>query len=106
MIHLTAQTPICLATAPVDFRRGIDGLVALCQHQLQQQPRSGTLFVFINRSRTMIRLLAYEENGYWLMTKRLSQGRYRGWPKATEPVTAMQAKALRQLLWNVLDSTA
>ncbi|QEP41804.1 transposase [Ectothiorhodospiraceae bacterium BW-2] len=78
MIYLTEQTPVMIATAPADFRRGIDGFVALCQHQLGQQPRSGTVFAFINRSKTMIRLLVYENNGYWLMTKRLSKGKYRG----------------------------
>ncbi len=104
MIHLTATTPIRLALAPVDFRRGIDGFVALCQNDLHQEPRSGTLFVFINRTRTMVRLLAYEENGYWLMTKRLSHGTYQGWPRAGAPVTAFQAKALRQLLSNMLKS--
>ena len=60
MIHLTASTPILVATAPADFRKAIDGLVALCQHGLGQDPRSGTLYVFSNRARTMIRILAYE----------------------------------------------
>ena len=68
MIPLTATTPIVLASAPVDFRAGIDGMVALCQHHLHQNPRSGTLYVFINRRSTMIRILVYEHNGYWLMT--------------------------------------
>jgi transposase len=98
MIPLTANTPILLATAPVDFRRGIDGLAALCQHGLHQNPRSGTLYVFINRRATMMRILAYEHNGYWLMTKRLSQGRYRGWPRAGEPLSRLHAVQLRQLL--------
>lgn len=105
MIHLTATTPICIATAPVDFRRGIDGLAALCQ-QLQQNPRSGTLYAFINRSKTMIRLLVYESNGYWLMTKRLSRGKYHGWPKLDQPIRTCEAKQLRQLLSNLLESAA
>ncbi|WP_415860686.1 IS66 family insertion sequence element accessory protein TnpB, partial [Vibrio metschnikovii] len=46
MIHLTAESKILLATQPADFRCGIDGLAALCRHQLKQSPRSGTLFVF------------------------------------------------------------
>jgi transposase len=50
----------------------------------------------------MIRILGYEQNGYWLMTKRLSQGRYRGWPRAGEPIRALQAIALRQLLAGAL----
>lgn len=104
MIHLTASTPILIATEPANFRCGIDGFVARCQHTLGQNPRSGTLFVFTNRRRTMIRVLAYDANGYWLCTKRLSKGRYRGWPKSSEPINPLQAQQLRRLLSNVLDS--
>jgi transposase len=104
MIYLTATTPILIATAPTDFRAGIDGFVARCQHQLGQDPRSGTLYVFINRARTMVRILVYEQNGYWLMTKRLSKNRYRGWPKGPGPISALQAQQLRQLLTNMVDS--
>ena len=50
----------------------------------------------------MIRILVYEHNGYWLMTKRLSKGRYRGWPRAGEPISALQAVQLRQLLAGAL----
>ncbi len=67
MIQLTATTPIRLAREPADFRLGIDGLVARCRGS-QQEPRSGTLYVFINRRATMIRILAYDHNGYVLMT--------------------------------------
>ena len=111
MIHLTASTPILVATAPADFRKAIDGLVALCQHGLGQDPRSGTLYVFSNRARTMIRILAYEQTaegagrGYWLMTKRLSNGRFRGWPRGAEPLSALAAHRLRQLLNGMLDSS-
>lgn len=102
MIHLTASTPILLAREPVDFRAGIDGFVARCQYHLHQNPRSGTLYIFINRRATMIRILAYQDNGYWLMTKRLSSGRYRGWPRSTAPVSRLQAIELRRLLAGAL----
>ena len=100
MIQLSHQTSILLATQAADFRKGIDGLVYLCRQTFSADPRSGTCFVFINRARTMIRVLVYEGNGYWLMTKRLSQGRYQHWPRHDEPVTPLQAKHLRQLLHN------
>lgn len=102
MIHLTATTPIRLAREPADFRLGIDGLVARCQQHLQQDPRSGTLYVFINRRATMIRILAYDQNGYILMTKRLSKGHFRGWPRAGEAIGVLQAVQLRQLLAGAL----
>ena len=57
MIRMTASTPILLATQPADFRKGIDGFVALCTRELGQEVRSTTLFVFINRGKTMIRIL-------------------------------------------------
>ena len=98
MIPLTAQTRILVATQPADFRKGIDGFVALCREALQHNPRSGALFVFINRRRTMVRILAYEGNGYWLMTKRLSRGTYGGWPAGRESVSSVLATQLRQLI--------
>ncbi len=98
MILLTANTPILVATQPADFRCGIDGFVAICRRQLIQDPRSGTLFVFINRNKTMIRALSYDGSGFWLMTKRLSKGKFPHWPTAKEKVTTMQAKHLRALL--------
>lgn len=98
MIHLTSHSDILIATQPADFRQGIDGLAALCQQRLHCEPRSGTLFVFINRSKTMVRALAYENNGFWLMTKRLSKGKFSGWPTVNSVMTPMDAKHLRQLL--------
>jgi len=50
----------------------------------------------------MIRILVYQENGYWVMTKRLSSGRYQGWPRGGEPVSRLQAVQLRQLLAGAL----
>ena len=106
MIYLTAQTAIRVATERADFRKGIDGFVALCQHELQQNPRSGTLYVFLNRNATMVRILAYDFQGpgYWLMTKRLSKGRYRDWPRGESPLSPIAAHRLRKLLTGLVDS--
>ena len=76
MIQLTPQSKILLATEPIDFRKGIDGIAAICSNEFKKDPSSGTLFVFINRARTQVRVLFYDGTGYWLMSKRLSQGRY------------------------------
>ena len=99
MILLTHDTPILLGVAPADFRKGIDGFQGLCRTTLGQDPTSGTLYVFRNRAATMIRALVYHEGGFWLMTKRLSTGRFRGWPTAAgEPMSLSSAEALRALL--------
>jgi len=38
MIQITPQMRIFLAVEPVDFRKGIDGLAALCRQKLQCEP--------------------------------------------------------------------
>lgn len=98
MIQMNANTHIILAIQPADFRKGIDGFVSLCQHHYAQNPRSGSVFAFINRSRTMIRLLSYDGSGYWLMTKRLSNNKFIGWPTGQSALSMIAAKHLSQLL--------
>ena len=98
MIPITATTSILVATHPVDFRCQIDGLAAHCQQVLKTDPRCGTLFIFRNKARTMIRVLVYDHNGYWVMTKRLSQGTFQGWPSNQQPLSRLAAAALMRLL--------
>ena len=107
MIHLTHETVIQLALQPLDFRKGIDGVVAVCRDQLAQDPRSGQLFVFFNRSRTMLRVLVYEGNGFWLMSKRLSKGRFPRLNVKAAPSLLRQiaSRELRQLLSGYLPTT-
>jgi transposase len=80
MMSVSAQTRVLVCVAPVDFRKGIDGLARICREALRTDPLSGALFVFRNRRRTAIKLLAYDGQGFWLCMKRLSEGRFRYWP--------------------------
>lgn len=99
MLYLTQETQILLAVEPVNFRKQTDGLIALCEQLLLTNPRSGQLFVFINRACTMIRILYYEDGGYWLATKRLSRGRYTLWPNKKGIVShSLLASDLTKLL--------
>jgi transposase len=100
MLQLSPQTRILLATEPVDFRKGIDGLAALCRRVLLEQPLSGTVFVFRNRASTTLKILAYDGQGFWLCTKRLSHGRFTWWPTVQDPSARLAARELLILLWN------
>lgn len=81
MIAVTAQTRVFLCVAAVDFRKGIDGLARVCREVLSADPFSGAMFVFRNRRGTAIKILAYDGQGFWLCQKRLSEGRFRHWPR-------------------------
>jgi transposase len=99
MIQITPQMRILVAVEPADFRCGIDGLARLCKARLQEDPFSGALFVFRNRKGTAVKALAYDGQGFWLLYKRLSTGRFRFWPsQAGEAVTALAAHELQVLL--------
>ena len=101
MIQITPHMRILLAVEPVDFRKGIDGLAALCRQQLKADPMAGALFVFTNKGRKSLRLLTYDGQGMWLCQKRLSQGRFRWWPQSRDqPVYALDPHQLQLLLWN------
>jgi transposase len=102
MVQLTPQSRIFLATQPVDFRKGIDGLAAVCRQVLHEQPLSGAVFVFRNRSATALKLLFYDGQGYWLCTKRLSQGHFQWWPRTEGERIPLSARELLVLLWNGL----
>lgn len=81
MFQLSPQMRILVAVEPVDGRKGIDGLAALCKQRLAEDPFSGCIFIFRTRSGASIRLLAYDGQGFWMAQKRLSQGRFRIWPE-------------------------
>lgn len=101
MIQITPHMRILLAVAPVDFRRGIDGLARICREELRLDPFSGAVFLFRNRRGTALRVLMYDGQGYWLCYKRLSSGRFRWWPQRSgEQISQLQAHELQLLLWN------
>lgn len=81
MLQITPQMKVLVAVEPADFRKGIDGLAALCKSSLEQDPFGGTVFVFRNRRATAIKVLVYDGQGFWLCQKRLSSGRFRWWPQ-------------------------
>ena len=100
MLQITPQMKVLVAVAPVDFRKGIDGLAAVCKASLQQDPFTGTVFVFRNRRRTAIKVLVYDGQGFWLCQKRLSENRFRWWPTSAKPAAdgGVQPLAAHQLL--------
>lgn len=98
MIQITAHMHIVAAVEPVDFRKGIDGLAAVCRQKLQSDPFCGSVFVFVNKSRTALRLLIYDGQGFWLCHKRLSKGRFI-W-NFHGRIRNLAAQQLQILLWN------
>ena len=62
--------------APVDMRKSFDTLIALTRGLLQEDPLSGTLFVFINRRQTHLKMLMWDRTGFVVVAKRLERGKF------------------------------
>jgi transposase len=100
MLPLTPPSRILLATHPVEFRKGIDGLAAVCRQGLGDNPLEGAGYVFRNRAGTALTLWLYDGQGYWRCLKRLSQGRFTWWPTTTDARVPLAARELLIVLWN------
>lgn len=106
MLQVTPQTRIYLAIEPVDFRKGIDTLSFFCKSTLRQDPFSGSLFLFRNRTGTSIKALIYDSQGFWLCQKRFSKGKLKFWPVSQETSKRLTMSELQILLWNGNPRTA
>ena len=63
MIAASAGVKVMVATKPVDFRKGADGLAALVREQLRHDPFSGTIFVFRSKRADRLKILAWDGSG-------------------------------------------
>lgn len=106
MLQIVPQLEIVLVCDPVDFRKGIDGLSAVCRQRLDKDPFSGALFCFRNRRATAIKFLIYDGQGFWLCMKRLSKGKLIWWPAGDGNQIRLAAQELQTLIWNGDPSSA
>ena len=97
MIGLPSGTRIWLAAGLTDMRRGFDGLAALAQSALEQEPFSGHVFVFRGRRGDIIKLLWWDGQGLCLFAKRLEKGRFI-WPQADSGSVSLTPAQLSMLL--------
>lgn len=88
---------VLVATKPVDFRKGIDGLAALVQEHLKLDPFTGTIYVFRAKRADRVKLLVWDGSGLVMIYKRLDDGKFR-WPRIEDGVMRLSQAQLSGLL--------
>lgn len=97
MIGPGKGTRIWLACGVTDMRKGFDGLAAIIQTTLSEDPFSGSLFVFRGRRGDRVKILWWDGEGLCLYAKRLERGRF-VWPRAENGTVALTHAQLSMLL--------
>ena len=101
MLTLSPAVRIYLATGATDLRRSIDGLSALVRERFDLDPLSGHLFLFRNRRGDRVKILLWDQSGFWVLYKRLEQGTF-AWPSdADDAPVEMRHRDLLLLLSGV-----
>jgi transposase len=88
---------VMVATRPVDFRKGAEGLSVLVCEIMAADPFSGTIYVFRAKRADRIKLVFWDGSGLCLFAKRLEDGIFR-WPKIEDGVMRLSAAQLSALL--------
>jgi len=108
MILLPRAVRIYVAVQPVNMRKSFDGLSAEVRSVLAQDPLSGHVFVFLNRRRTMMKLLLWTRGGFTIVHKRLERGTFTFVQQITDEVAQVEIDAheLSMLLEGIDATTA
>jgi transposase len=93
----TPGVKVYIGLGSTDMRKSIDSLGILVSEHLKQNVLSGHLFAFCNRSRTIMKILYWDRNGFCLWHKRLERDKFR-WPESEREVEEINIQQLRWLV--------
>jgi transposase len=85
----------------VDMRKGIDGLASIVLSGLQRDPSCGDIFIFVGRRRNLLKALCWDGDGYWLVLRRLAEGRFLT-PRITRSDGSPTALEMNETDWHLL----
>ena len=97
MIGPSGTVRVLVATKPVDFRKGAEGLAALVRETMHADPFSGGVYVFRAKRADRVKLIFWDGSGVVLVAKRLEDGKFR-WPGIRDGVMRLSAAQLQALL--------
>jgi transposase len=98
MIRPSGDVRIHLYRQPVDMRMAINGLVSIVEGEMGSDPFSADLYILCNRARTLVKMVAWEGNGFVLWMKRLEKSRFK-WPlSGSDSVLQLTVQEINWLL--------
>ena len=77
MLEINEKTEILVYKYPVDMRKSFTGLTSLTKNILNEDPESGRLFVFIGKSKRIVKILKWDRTGYEIYAKKLESSNFK-----------------------------
>ena len=97
MIIDYSKVRIYIRPGATDLRKAVNGLSAIVQEEMKKDPFSGSVYIFCNRERELLKAVYWDKTGFWLSQKRLEKDKY-PWPKTEEEVRELSVAELHMLL--------
>ena len=97
MILDLSKARIFLHPGYTDLRKAVNGLSAIIQEVMKQDPFSGSVYIFCNHERKLIKAVYWDKTGFWLSQKRLEKDKY-PWPQDKAEARELTAEELSMLL--------
>ena len=80
MIFDLSKVRIYVHPGSTDLRKAVNGLSVMVQETMKQDPFSGSVYIFCNRERNLLKALYWDKTGFWLSQKRLEKDKF-PWPR-------------------------
>jgi len=95
-----SNVKIFLRPGKTDLRKGVSGLVAIAQDDMAQDPFSGSVYLFCNKNRKLLKAVYWDKTGFWLSQKRLEKDTY-PWPQDATAARELTGAELQMLLTGI-----
>jgi transposase len=97
MIFDLSSIKIFIRPGSTDLRKGANGLTVIVQEGMKQDPFSGSIYLFCNRDRTLLKAVYWDSSGFWLSQKRLEKEKF-PWPGTKEAARELNVEEMKMLL--------
>ena len=97
MILDISKVRIFIRPGHTDLRKASNGLTVIVQEEMKEDPFSGSVYLFCNRERKLLKAVYWDKTGFWLSQKRLEKEKY-PWPDTSEEAKELKNEELKMLL--------
>ena len=97
MIFDPSKVKVYIRPGCTDLRKASNGLTVIVQEGMGQDPFSGSVYMFCNRDRTLLKAVYWDRSGFWLSQKRLEKEKF-PWPGTAEAARELSVEELKMLL--------